>query len=163
MKKIAMSMMFLGVSIMLVGLPSAFAGPATHFRNSTGWVEWNNPTTNPCTGEQMSVTAIFRTLSNITIDAAGGYHFQVQSALRGTAVGDETGNGYTFKETGYYEYNESAGGVYQHAEGFTSLLRSLDEDVPDVRLHLTIVYTYDTSDGTVKADIFHLDSTCEPF
>ena len=99
----------------------------------------------------MSVTAINRTLYNITIDGTGGYHFQSQFALRGTAVGDETGNGYTFKETGYYEYNEPAGGVYQHAEGFISLLRSIDEDAPDVRLHLTIVFTFDTSDGTVKA------------
>ena len=40
MKKNAMSLIFLGVFfIMLIGLPFAFAGPAAHFRNNTGWVE----------------------------------------------------------------------------------------------------------------------------
>jgi hypothetical protein len=157
-----MSLVFLGVFFSaLIGLSSSFAEPASHFRSSTGWNEWTDPIRHPCTLESLSVSAITRVLSNITSDGAGGYHYQFQFALRGTAVGEDTGNGYAFNETQNYEYNEPAGGVYQHTEGFIALYRSLDKDEPDVRIHLNIVFTHDAS-GNVRVDIIHLDSNCEP-
>jgi hypothetical protein len=99
MKKTAMIVMFLGVFIMLVGLPSAFAGPATNVRYDSGWLPWESgPRYNRCTDEEMFIPGIYRHQSVETQDGAGGYHFANQQIIRGTAVGENTGYGYKLKE-----------------------------------------------------------------
>ena len=75
-------------------------------------------------------------------------------------MGVDTGNGYTLKEVWNDEYNAPASGGFQHSSPLNALFLSLDKDVPDVRLRVNIISTFDAN-GTLRVDIFIFESTCD--
>jgi len=162
MKRTATIIGFFGVFIMLVGLPTTFAGPATNVRYDTGWLPWESgPLLNPCTSElSMSLAGIYRQQYVETQDGAGGYHFAMKQIIKGTAVDEDTGYGYKLNEVWSMEFNIPTSGENQFTFPLNGRLISLDKDVPNMRYHGNVITTFDDN-GTLRVDIFFYEVTCD--
>jgi hypothetical protein len=156
MKRIVM-MGFLGVLIILVGMPPAFAGSATH--QDFGWIPVQVDYASTCAGEDISITGIFHLQITSANDTYGGTHGENSSVFRGTAVGSISGNGYRFREAFACAENFPTSGSYSFACPVNGRFISLDKDIPDVFYHGNIIIVSDAN-GNPRVDIFIYEETC---
>jgi hypothetical protein len=161
MKKITMTMMFFGVSIMLIGLPPAFAQPATQDVSNIGWQTTQFEFYNSCADETVSVNGMYKEVVVQTVDGAGGTHWIFNGKVRGTAVGQTTHAGYVYRDSFNAQINEPLGdGSVEKLPAFINLV-SLDRNVPD--LHIRFMWTFVVNaNGDLTAEIFADELFCSP-
>jgi hypothetical protein len=157
MKRIVMVIGFLGMFMMLFGMPAAFAGSTTH--EDYGWIplQFNYPST--CTGEDISVTGIFHLQTTFIDDASGGAHGEASSVFRGTAVGSISENGYKFMEAFACVENIPTSGSYSLACPVNGRFISLDKDEPNVFYHGNFIIVFDAN-GNPRVDTIFYEETC---
>ena len=156
MKKFAVIMGFLGMLIMLVGLPPAFAGPVIAEVSSRGpWVPIQFDFFNDCTNEFVSASGMQLEECTAKQDSSGGNHMQCRLILHGTAVGMTTGAGYVFSETFHDVTNLPKSGVDEETFLDYARMMSLGRNMPDLRVRFGFHTTIDAN-GIPRAE-FNVD------
>jgi hypothetical protein len=160
MRKMAMIIGFLGVFIMLVGLPSAFAAPASHERFSTGWEPFEFVRTSQCPdGEDVLITGL--TLSRYeAIDLpSGAFNFASLIIWRGTGVGLTTGARYKWETVWPAIFTCPSSGVCVFASPNSGRLISLEPNVPNDIFKFFVHMTIDAN-GEMRVYIENAEAIC---
>ena len=153
MKRIAMTMGFFGVFLILFSLPSAFAQVS-----STGWEPFTDTFFNCATGEEISITGMDQWVEKERWDASGGYHVLSIYMARGYGIGVSSGSGYRFNYRQPIELiNEAQGG--EHTLILNGVLIALDKNVPDLRITIITHLTYDAN-GNLRSDVYFENFNC---
>lgn len=162
MKKIVMIIGFLGVFIMLVGLPSAFAAGATHERFSSGWVPFEQTRTNTCLdeSEDIHITGLNLGRYEYILEPSGGYTFASLILWRGTGEGLTTGARYRFSvEWPWIDSSCSPSSACNTTFVVPVHLISLDPNVPD-SFAKSLVHTTIDAKGELRVDIDSFEAVC---
>jgi hypothetical protein len=98
-----MKKVMLMVAAILMALPVALVLPtrADAAQVSNVRVDFAFTTTNPCTGESVSLEGTTHFLANVTMDAGGGAHFVENSNTQGTGI-SASGAKYVLISTGEF-------------------------------------------------------------
>ena len=113
---------------------------------------------NSCTGEVVTGVVSFKTTVHETIDASGGYHFDIHEQYLGKAVGETSGIQYVGPQTDHESFHVSSNGALE--DTFTLNFRfnsvgSTDNILVHILFHITI-----TPNGNFTSEIQNVTDTC---
>jgi len=159
MKRFITIVAFVGVFVMLVGVPSAFA-KATHESYSTGWTAFEGQGFNNCNGEWYGYTGKFLSTIQVTVDDSGGLHYSEIFRSHILGEGLTTGAKYIEADALYFGQNVTVVGANDYTFTGKVTLVSLDPNVPDLNAIILVHQTLDAN-GNLTANIEIFDLICK--
>jgi hypothetical protein len=122
-------------------------------------VDFAFTTTNPCTGESVSLEGTTHFLVNVTMDAGGGAHFVENSNTQGTGI-SASGAKYVLISTGEFVETPASDVVANFTERSTfKLVRQGVGSTAD-DFTVTILFKGTVVNGEVKVDITRFEAEC---
>jgi hypothetical protein len=145
------------VSMFLAARPTSVQAQAANttikFSDSFPFSFFNN-----CTGEFVSGVVSFKTTIHETIDASGGYHFDIHEVYNGRAVGETSGIQYVGPQTDHESFHVSSSLALE--DTFTLNFRFISQGGADNILTHLLFHTTITPNGDVTSEIVNISEVC---
>ena len=153
MKRIMTLLVAMGVMTILFGGVAIAAANVAKLPYSRSEID-------PCTGQTLTETGVFRIVFSYNQDTSGGNHFISHASFQGTAIGSD---GTTYRITSVdnfvvADHNYSTNGATEGT--LVGKLRYISQDGSENFVRTFMVHTTVNSNGTPTAEFVNIDNKC---